>query len=59
MPNPYVDYSDKQLVDTHTFWMGVYRAAKNPAQRARADRGATRAATLIRARAALAKMVQP
>jgi len=50
--NPYAGYTDARLADTHAFWMGVYRAAKNPAQRARADRGASLAAAEIRFRAA-------
>jgi hypothetical protein len=53
--NPYANYGNKQLADTHAFWMGVYRAAKNQQQRARADRGASLAAQEMRARSAIAK----
>lgn len=49
----YAKYSDKQLADVHAYWMGVCRAAKSPEQRARADQGATVAATEIRKRAGL------
>jgi hypothetical protein len=51
----YSTYTDARLLDTHAYWMGVFRAAKSPEQRARAEKGASVAAAEIRKRS-LAKL---
>ena len=49
----YAGYSDKRLAEMHSYWMSIVRAAKNPAQRERANTGAAAAAAELRKRAAL------
>lgn len=53
--SPYAGYSDARLRDTHGYWMSIVRAAKNPAQRERADRGCAAVAAEMRKRAGVAK----
>ena len=53
--SPYAGCSDSRLKETHGYWMSIIRAAKNPAQRERADRNCAAVATEMRKRAALAK----
>ncbi len=53
--SPYAGYSDARLKDTHSYWMSIIRAAKNPAQRQRADRGCAAVAAEMRKRAGVAK----
>lgn len=48
--SPYAGYSDARLKDTHGYWMSIIRAAKNPAQRERADRGCAAVAAEMRKR---------
>jgi hypothetical protein len=49
----YANYTDTRLKEMHGYWMSICRAAKNPAQRSRAEAGAAAAATEIRKRAEL------
>lgn len=48
----YRNYDDKRLADMHVYWESIIRAAKNPAQRARAEAGSIAVATEIRRRRA-------
>jgi hypothetical protein len=46
----YDGYSDARLKETHGYWMSIIRAAKNPAQRDRADRNCAEVAAEMRKR---------
>lgn len=50
-PPPLSQYSRARLRELHAYWMSIERAAKNPAQRERADRNLVAIATELRARA--------
>ena len=51
--NTYANYTDKRLAEMHAYWMSIIRAAKNPEQRERANKGAACAATEMRRRAGI------